>query len=221
MTSIVDSIFGGDDQADAAVEAAQAQLQGTREAIKFQRQALAQTRGDLAPFREFGRNQLDQVSDNLGQIRNLAFSPEEQASFIQNNPFFDALAEDAERRIFNRAAASGRSGAGGTAEALQNSILLLGNDLLNQDLARKTGATQLGFGAVDTGLNAAARTGAASQVAGNAISDLTTQGANAVAAGQVGAANAIASGRQSAVDTGLGILTLGALSGGLGNIFKL
>lgn len=194
----ISDLFGGGDAADASVDAAELQLQGVREGIAAQQEALETTRADLAPFRQFGQNQLASLSGLLND-------PNAQKDFVLNNPFFEALSDDAERRIFNARGAVGKKGSGGTAEALRNSILLLGNDLVGEQVGRQ-------FNAATLGQNAAAGQATATQNTGRSIADLTLQGANAQAAGQVGAANAQTQALQSAADTAIGVGTILALS---------
>lgn len=215
MGGVVSSIFGGD-QADASRGAADAQLQATRESIKFQEEALDKqldfltesrdiARGDLEPFREVG-------STDLSTLGSLVTDPQAQADFITNNPFFDALAEKSTQTLLNNAAARGKVGSGGTAEALQNSILLLGNDLLNQDVTRRQNLATLGSnaaaGQATTTQNTANALSAATQNSANAVSDLTIQGGNAQAAGLVGAANARADATNNLISTGITALAL-------------
>lgn len=218
--------------ADAAQEAADQQVRATEIAVEEQRRAREQARKDLSPFREAGRRQIagaygginrlqrqqqrvNQLAGGLQtralEIDNLTRSPTAQRNFIENNPFFDALAGDAQDRLFSNAAAQGKVGSGGTAEALQNSILLLGADLLNQNIQQRLGAFGARQGAVNAsaaafdaqnavqsqrqnmviaGQNAAAGQATASLQAGATISDLATQMGNAQAAGTIGARNA-------------------------------
>lgn len=131
----------------------------------------------------------------------LVTDPEAQRDFITENPFFNALADDAQDRLFSNKAARGKLGSGGTAEALQNSILLLGEDLLSNRINQTQNL-------VNTGLNAATRTGQFGQQNASTIADLRAQGANASAAGTVGAANAFAGGVNNAVNTGVNLYAL-------------
>ncbi len=60
------SLLAGSEQADAAEDAAQLQLQGQREAIAEQRRQYEQTREDFAPYRETGVNALAQYAALYG-----------------------------------------------------------------------------------------------------------------------------------------------------------
>ncbi len=176
---------GGADK--AAERAADIQSQSADKAIELQRETRDIVRGDLQPFREAGQSQ-------LSPLTSLISDPKAQLDFIQGNPFFKVLADDAQNRLFSNQAAKGKVGSGGTAKALQNSLLLLGQDLLNQNINQRQNL-------VNVGGNAAAGQASATQQSGNALSDLITGQGNVRAAGQIGAAN--------------------ARSEGIGNLFKV
>lgn len=198
---ILGKITGSDKAAKASKKAAKIQAQSAREAIAFQRESRDLARSDLQPFRQAGQDQLSPLSA-------LISDPQAQLNFVQNNPFFNSLAEDAQSRLFSNKAARGKVGSGGTAQALQNSLLLLGQNLLNNNISQRTNLATLGQ-------NAAAGQGTAAIQTGNTISDLSTQKGNALAAGQIGAANANTQGIQSIFNLGG---TLGAAAIGLSDI---
>jgi hypothetical protein len=266
MGSVVGGLFGG---ADAAEDAAAAQGKAADQSIAFQKDALKQVRGDLAPYRDAGINalyggpQYDQAAydkaladfyalpaiggktpttktkgndrnretlpksqragtgyltlqqyqalpeteriryeknskgqfirkapkledfklNPSGGLLDLVTNPEAQKNFITNSPFFDSLAKRSTDTLLSNQAARGKVGSGGTAEALQNSLLLLGSDLLNQSIGQRQNLATMGQ-------NAAAQTGSATQGVSNSISDLYTQKGNAQASGIIGAQNA-------------------------------
>lgn len=177
--------FLGSDGARAAKGAADIQVENTDKGIRQVRKFTTQGRLDLRPFKNAGRDSLEGLVD-------LVKNPESQRAFIDENPFFNALAEKGEQNILNNAAARGKVGSGGTAEALINSRLLLGNDLLSQNISQRQGIANLGLGA-------ASGSAALSQNAGFNIADLLTQRGNASAAGIVGAANSRAQGVQNVI----------------------
>lgn len=188
LSKVVGAITGSSGAAKAAGRAADIQSQSADKAIAFQRESRDLARSDLQPFREAGQAQLDPLSS-------LISDPQAQLNFIQNNPFFNSLANDAQSRLFANQAARGKVGSGGTAQALQNSLLLLGQDLLNNNVNQR-------FNMATMGQNAAAGQGTMTMQAGNTISDLMTQQGNALAAGQIGAANAHTQGLQSLIGAG-------------------
>lgn len=245
---ILSDAFGGmfgKSGAESASDASAAQVRATEIAVEEQRRAREQARKDLAPFREAGRRQIAGAAGGINRLQRqqqrvnamagglqtraleidqLTRSPNEQRRFIENNPFFEALAGDAERRLFANSAAQGKVGSGGTAEALQNSILLLGSDLLNQNIQQRLGAFGARQGAVNAsaaafdaqntvqsqrqnmvtgGANAAAGQASAALQAGSNISDLATQIGNAQASGIMGARNAQTGALNNIIGTGL------------------
>ena len=174
----------------------------TEKGISFIEEARNQGREDLAPFAETG-------AGVLPGLQELITDPTAQKEFITDNPFFKALADDAERRIFGTKAARGKLGSGGTAEALQNSILLLGEGLVGRNIGQRQTLANMGLSA----------TGGQAQVsssAGRDISDLITSGASAEAAGVIGTEQAriqSANARRSARSQTVGnIATLGAIA---------
>lgn len=194
------SSFTGSSQAKAAKGAAMLQSQGVKEAQTELRKGERVARMDLRDFRELGRDSIDGLSS-------LVTDPNAQRDFIQNNPFFDALAQRSTDTLLNNQAARGKVGSGGTAEALQNSMMLLGNDLLSQNIAQRQGL-------VNTGLNAAGGMANITQNTRAGIADLRLQNANAQAAGVVGAANARGQGMSNLVGLGTSIAGLGLPGGG-------
>lgn len=175
--------FSAKEGASAARHAAGAQNVAALNAIEAQDQATAQIRADLQPYRDAG-------AATAPGLTKLVNDPNEQAAFIQNNPFYQSLAKDATDKLFANQAAKGKLGSGGTAEALQNSLLLLGNDLLTQDVARKQTL-------VNTGQTSAAQSGVLTQTGAQNITNLKTGQGDVQAAGIIGAQNQITAGDQN------------------------
>lgn len=187
--SIVDSFTGGSQVAKAAQQGSDAQVAYGNKAIDFQKESRDQARADLQPYSKVG-------ADTLPGLASLVNDPNAQKSFIEDNPFFKALSDQATNTLFSNQAARGKVGSGGTAAALQNSLLLLGTDLLNQNITQKQNL-------VNAGQNAAAGQGAITQNASNAISDTYLGQGNSIAAGKIAGANAIQSGRQGLLGAGM------------------
>ena len=156
---------------DAATKAIK---KGLKDASKTTRKGLKKARKDLQPFTDAGLNQLAEIENLL--------TPEGQNDFITKNPFFDALADDAQRRLFNNSSARGKVGTGGTAEALQNSILLLGNDLVGEDINRRSGI-------MNNGANAAGAQAGMTNTAYMQLANNKARGGETVAAGILGLEN--------------------------------
>jgi hypothetical protein len=171
----VEDFLTGRRGAEAAREAGRIQAAATREGIAELRAGREQAFGALTPFREAGAGQ-------LAGITGLITDPEAQRRFIEDNPFFEALADKAQGRLFASKAAKGKVGTGGTAEELQTSLLGLGNQLLSENIRQRMGLVNVGLGAAGGGAQAA-------QTASRGIADLIGSGAAAEAAGIVGAEN--------------------------------
>jgi len=90
----------------------------------------AAAQAEFEPFRDRA------IAGSQG-LESLITDPTAQKAFIEDNPFFESLATRAREDIFSNKAARGKIGSGGTAEALQNSLLLLGSDLLNTSIGQR------------------------------------------------------------------------------------
>lgn len=196
------ALYSAHENSKASKRAARTQSNATQQGIAEQKRQYNQTRKDLAPYRQAGNRAINSVSDLIN-------NPEAQKNYVLNNPFYNALAGQAQDRIFNNAAAKGKLGSGGTAEALQNSLLLLGDNLLNQHITQN-------MNLANTGESAAAQTATAGQQVANNITDLTTSGAQARAAGTIGAANARTGALQNIVNTGTTLYGYNQMSKALG-----
>lgn len=148
---------------DAAEDAAAAQRAATDAAVGFQEAALKQTREDLQPFREAGQGAISDLQSaisglqtssglNTGAINNYVsqgrdgldsalqafLNPQAQADYLANDPLYKAIADDTNRRLNAQAAAAGKLHSGGTAKALQDSMMLLGRERINDRLGQLT-----------------------------------------------------------------------------------
>ena len=184
-----DPFFGGA-AANAAEEAAALQVAQGDRALAAQVLANEQSRADLSPFKEAGAAGLPLLSGAIN----------DPSSRVLNNPFFQSMAADQEQRLLSSAAARGKVGSGGTGDDLQRNLLLLGNQFAQQDITNLQNLT-------NTGLNAAAQTGASAQQGASAVGGILGNIGNAQAAGTVGAANAQAEGGQNALGLGIGLLS--------------
>jgi len=178
----------GKDAADAIKEGEEAQLLAGNQAIAAQERALAVTRGDLEPFRQFGTGALPILQGAL----------DDPSARVLNNPFFTALASDQEQRLLSSAAARGKVGSGGTDDALKRNLLLLGQQFSQQDITNLQNQAS-------TGLNAAARTGQATQATAQQTSNILLQGGNVQAASGIAQANAQSQGFRDILGFGAAI----------------
>lgn len=151
-----------------------------KEAAKIQAGAVDRGIATQAPYNELGTSataQIQQIQSNPG-------------AYVQNNPFYKSLADDAQQRLLANQAAKGKVASGGTADALQTSLLNLGNGLVQQQV----GTLQ---NQVNSGQNAA-----------NATSGLQTDRGAVQAGGVVGSANALQTGYQNQIATLLALQNL-------------
>lgn len=176
LANLGGGIYSAKTGASAAKKAAALQVASVNKAIEAQNTALTQATANVQPYLTAGQT-------TASGLTHLINDPNAQRAFIQNNPFYDALANDAKSKLFANAAAKGKLGSGGTAEALQNSLLLLGSDLLNQSIQQRQTLTNLGASTASD-LNAINQSGASN------ITDLITSGGTARSAGVMGGYNA-------------------------------
>lgn len=193
---IVKDFISGQTGAKAAKRAASVQQAAADRGIAATEAGREQARADLEPFAAAGRGATTDLQVGLKELNRLITNPEAQKEFITNNPFFDALTKRSSDTLLNRASAGGKLGSGGTAEALQESVLLIGSDLLNQNITQRQNVNSAFQNLVTTGSNAATNQARVSTGAAANISELGLQNANAQAAGIVGAQRA----RQTAAD---------------------
>lgn len=189
--SFIGDIFGGGDTAE---DAANAQTRSNDKSIAAQKEALATARADLAPYRNAG-------ASTITGLQSLITDPNAQKSYIQNNPFYQSLAQDATDKLYANSAAKGKLGSGGTLKALQNSLLLLGSDLLNQNITQRQNL-------VNTGESAAAGSGTASQATANNLTSLYTNQGNIDAANSNAQNNSTLNGISNLANLGASIYSL-------------
>ena len=180
LSDLADSFTGAGDR-DAARRA-------TRQQVRAEREAREQLVELNKPFVELGTGAIPQfqqfVDDPTG------------ATFLENNPLFNAAVDNANRATMNVAAASGRTNSGGVVDELFKNYLAIGDSFVNSAFRRAAFPVQLGQ-------NAANFQGT------NVANSITNEGA-ARAAGSIATQNARNQGLNN-------ILSLGsALAGGIG-----
>ncbi len=207
---------GGAQLSAAALEGAGLREEGILSGLTaqegFGREGLDILRGELSPFK--GAFGADQISNLTG----LATDPNQQLDFLQNNPLFDALRDQARQSTFATQSAGGALGGSGTDEILQNQFLSLGNSLIDQQINRQlpifgaaqNAATTIGTGGANIFQNLGQSQLFGQQAIGEAQAGGVENSAQALATGRIGAANA--RGRGAGNILGLGSA---ALSGGL------
>jgi len=181
--SIVGSLISSSRAASASKSAARLQARTQEAALRFAQQQAGIARRDLAPFQQVGVEALPALQEIL--------TPEGQASFLQDNPIFDAALRSFDRRTNAQQAARGRFGAGDTAGELFENFMVSGIPLLANQQDRLFEAARLGQNSAVGSANIAAGLG------GRGAGLITGQG-DSLAAGIVGASNARAAGLEQA-----------------------
>jgi hypothetical protein len=175
---IVSDVIGGltgQTAADAATASGQTILQGTREGIAATERATKQGLGFLQPFAGIGQQGIEQAG--------FLTDPQAQFDFLQSNPLFQAALNQANTQTQNLAAARGRLSAGDTLQQLSQNVLLSASPLIAEQKRSIADLLNVGTGIAQSQANTAINQG-------SNVANLLTGGAQAVAAGQVGAANA-------------------------------
>lgn len=172
------------------------QYAGNQAAINEENKIQQQTQANEAPFINAGQTAATNES-------NLINSPTAQLNYVQNNPFFNSLKDQATNTLLANEAAQGKVGSGGTAKALQDELLQLGTGLVNNQVSNLQ--TQ-----ANTGVNAASGSNSAlTNTGGNIASANSAQGTN-LGAGVVGASNAVTGNYQNQINTLLALQRLNA-----------
>jgi hypothetical protein len=174
-------LIGGMMQADAASEAAGIQAGAAGEGIAEQRRQFDALRALLQPYTEAGLPALQQQQALLG----LQGPEAEQAAIerIRGGETFQALAQQGEEALLQRASATGGLRGGNIQGALAQFRPALLNQAIEQQYGRLGGMTQLGQ-------RSAAGVGAAGMESGTNVANLLAQQGAARAGGELGEAKA-------------------------------
>ena len=196
---LIDDITGTEKaqkQASRAQAAAtQAQTQAGEKAIAEQRRASAEGQSFLAPFTGVGQQGLAQAS--------FLTDPQQQFDFLQSNPLFQNMLDNANRATLANQAARGKLGSGSTLERLSENSMLAAMPLIadqKQSIA----------GLLDFGRGLATAQGNVAIGQGSNVSNLLTQIGNAQSAGLVGGFNTREAIRQGDDQLYGGLLGIGA-----------
>ena len=162
---------------NSSKRAAAAQERSSEESIAFQTESRDLARADLAPFKEFGEDQINPLKDLL----------DNKGDAIRDDETFQVASEVLSDDVAQRSAARGKLGSGQTLVDLFRENALLGESLFNSEFNRRFNALNLGQASSAGQANTAITTGAN-------VGETILQGGNAKAAGEVGKANAVSSG---------------------------
>jgi hypothetical protein len=174
-------LLGGMMQADAASEAAGIQAGAAGAGIEEQRRQFDALQALLKPYTEAGLPALQQQQALLG----LQGPEAEQAAIerIRGGETFQALAQQGEEALLQRASATGGLRGGNIQGALAQFRPALLNQAIEQQYGRLGGMTQLGQ-------RSAAGVGAAGMESGTNVANLLAQQGAARAGGELGEAKA-------------------------------
>jgi len=174
---------------DAALAGAEELQEGALAGAEFRiaggTEGLEALRSRLDPFANaFG-------ADRIESLTGLATDPNQQLEFLQGNPLFNALKDQARQATFSTQSAGGGLGGSGTQQILDNQFLTLGNQLIDQQINRQLPLFQNASNiSSNLGVNEA-----------NLLTDIggfraggVESAAQAGATGRIGAANAQAAG---------------------------
>ncbi len=194
-------------QAKAAQNAANTQAAAADRASQVQWDMYDQTREDLTPYSDAGKNSLAQLMGQMGPDG--YFNQTYTGQDIYSDPSYQFRLQQGQDAIQSGAAARGGLLSGATLKALQG----YGQDMASQEYqnaynrfnADQTNQYNRLSNLVGLGQNAAAQQGNAGMQTAQAVANNTMSGANSQAAGMVESAKAKAQGQQ-------------ALLGGLGNL---
>lgn len=161
----------GSNAAKASKQASQTQSQALDRGIELQRETRDLARDDLAPFRQFGADQINPLLELL--------NPQGQADYLNANPLFQASLDSVNSATLNNRAARGKLGSGGTLAALQGNF----NSTALPFLANQQNAL---FNGVNLGQSSAAGQANTALSTGSNIANMLGQQGDVNAAGIVG-----------------------------------
>lgn len=180
------NLLGASNQASAAQQAAQTQLQGTQYAADIQKQMFDTLNAQQAPYRAAGQTALTQIQNMLPY-----FTGQPTAQDIQNIPGYQF---GLNQGLGSVSQAGNVSSPGSNVDTARQKF---STDYLTQQLlpyyqSQQTNIYNRLASLAGLGQTAATSSGQVGQAAGSNLAQLAVGGANALAGGQVGAANAYA-----------------------------
>lgn len=238
VSGLVGSITGKGG-ADAAKSGAEAQSEAANNAAQMTQQQLEQMRSDLAPYRALGtgtQNALMQALgyngafDKDGNLTGMSVNPnaalQQKFSFnpadLSKTPGYQFALQQGLKGTNNALSAQGLGLSGAQAKGLSSFTTGLADQTYNQQYNNALSTYNTNYqtasnnannlmNLMNVGQNAAAQTGTAGLNAANTAGGYLTGGANAQAAGGIGAANSYGNALNNAVGTGTSLYALSAL----------
>lgn len=178
------SAFGASEQAGAATNASQAQLQATQESIAAQKYFFNQEKGELQPFVNEGTGASGELNSLLGLNPSGAAGAQQT---LENLPGYKFTLGQAEQAQSTGITARGL----GLSGAQTRGAADYASGVASQNYNSYVGNL---FNLLGLGENAAAGVGTGAIATGAGVGNAAVQGGNAIAAGDIGSATAIAGG---------------------------
>lgn len=201
------SIVSGRSSAKAAKNAAQSQVDSSREARE-------QSERLNKPYIDLGTENLPAYQGILNDPRYNTFETLQAdpygVDYLSNNPLFQASIDNAGRQMGANAAAQGKSNSGGLVDQLFQNYLATGDQYYGNYLQR---SDSLGSSSYNRALMPVQMGQNAANFQGVNSGNLITGAGNAVAAGQIGQGNAYSQTAQNLANIGGQVLGYGANSG--------
>jgi len=208
--SAVLGYMGSQNQAGAARDAANTQLQGTLEASRQQREMFDILNKQQAPYREAGYGALNKINTMLPQFTK-TFTPQDlTANLAPNYEFMKQQGLGATAQNANVASPGSNVDLAKTIFA-ENYAKSGYQDALTNFRNQQTDIFNRLSGIAGIGQTAQGQAQALGSSTGTNLANLATGGANAIAGGQIGSANAMAGGLQN---LGNSAMMYGLLKGG-------
>lgn len=176
------AIGGGLLASSGASHAANTEARAQQQAILAQQQQTAQTRADLAPYRDAGSAGLTQYGNLLGT--NGAIPQQAAITALQNSPYYQSLYRNGLEANLANASATGGIRGGNEVRSLAN----FGSDTLAQTVQQQLGNL---YGLAGLGEGASAQTAALGQSGANNISGIDMTGGDNQASAQLMQAGAL------------------------------
>ena len=181
------NLLGASNQASAAQQAAQTQLQGTQYAANIQKQMFDTLNAQQAPYRAAGQTALNQIQDMLPYFTN-----QPTAADIQAMPGYQF---GLNQGLGSVSEAANVASPGSNVDLARQKF---STDYLTQQMfplyqSQQTNIFNRLASIAGLGQTAATSSGQIGSAAGTNLAQLATGGANAVAGGTIGSANAYAS----------------------------
>lgn len=175
------SIYGANQQADAANKAAKQQGKASKAAIAEQQRQFDALQALMKPYVDVGTTALSGQQDLAGL--NGPEAQQRAVDAIQNSPQFAAMVKQGETGILQNASATGGLRGGNVQGTLAQFRPAMLDQLINSRYSQLSGLSVMGQ-------NSAAGVGTAGQNTGNQVSNLLTQQGQAQAGATLAGANA-------------------------------